>query len=143
MEQYMPYIWVGVIVLSVIVEAMTTGLVAIWFVPAAIVAVILSFCGAEIWVQVLVWLILSILCIVFSKTVFKKFFEQKNKKTNIDLIIGEHGVVTERIENLSGCGQVKVKGQIWTARAADESKTFEEGDVVTIIAIEGVKLICK
>lgn len=143
MLEYMPYLWVAIIVLSVIVEAMTAGLVAIWFVPAAIVSIILAFCRVPIWIQVMVWLIISIVCVSSTRTVFKKIFMPKTKKTNIDLIIGEHAVVTERINNISGSGQVKVKGQYWTARAADESRSFEEGAVVTIIAIEGVKLICK
>ena len=63
-------------------------------------------------------------------------------KTNIDAIIGERCIVIEKIDNFAGCGQAKVKGQIWSARGAHEDDVFEQGDVLTVVAIEGVKLIC-
>lgn len=72
-----------------------------------------------------------------------KLFFSKNKKTNIDDIIGEKCVVTEKIDNYAGCGQVRVNGQLWSARGSAEYDTFDAGESLTIVAIEGVKLICK
>ena len=76
------------------------------------------------------------------------FFKRKSKKSNkgqnnIDLVIGEKCIVTERIDNYAGCGQARVNGLEWSARAALEEQTFEIGEVLQIVAVEGVKLICK
>ncbi len=60
-----------------------------------------------------------------------------------DGIVGERCVVVERIDNSAGCGQVKVKGQSWSARGVLESDVFSEGEILKIVAIEGAKLICK
>ena len=64
-------------------------------------------------------------------------------QANLDFIIGEKCVVTEKIDNFAGCGQVKVNGQEWSARGASETDVFEDGEILKIVAIEGVKLICK
>lgn len=74
--------------------------------------------------------------------IFKKMQIKKNQP-NIDTIIGEKCVVTEKIDNYAGCGEVKVAGQVWAARGAFDDDVFEVGTVLHIVAIEGVKLICK
>ena len=88
--------------------------------------------------------------ILFGKLfyVYAVFFKRRSKKTNvaknnIDLVIGEKCVVTERIDNYAGCGIARVNGLEWSARAAIEDQTFEAGEVLQIVAVEGVKLICK
>ena len=75
--------------------------------------------------------------------VFWKSKASKVKETNIEAIVGERCVVTERIDNYAGCGQVRVNGQSWSARGALEGDSFEVGEVLYIVAVEGVKLICK
>lgn len=141
--EFLPYFWLGVVVISAIVEALTVGLVSIWFAPGALAAMILAFCKAPIPVQIIVFILLSAAGIILMKTVLKKFIRPSVAKTNVDAVIGERAVVTERVDNLSGCGQVKVGTQIWSARAMDPDIVFEVGEVVTVMAIEGVKLICK
>ena len=65
------------------------------------------------------------------------------KKSQGDSIVGERCVVTERVDNYAGCGEVKVKGQIWSARGVFENDVFSEGEILKIVAIEGAKLVCK
>ena len=140
---FLPYFWLGVVVISAVVEAMTAALVSIWFVPSALVAMILAFCKVPAPVQIILFILLSAAGIVLLKTVFKKFIRPSGARTNVDAVIGERAIVTERVDNLSGCGQIKVGTQIWSARAMDPDIVFEVGEVVTVMAIEGVKLICK
>lgn len=136
------WIWVGVIILAIVLEIATDQLVAIWFVPGAIISIILDFCNVPpIW-QVTVFLIVSAIGIVISQKFLKKYIS-KPAKTNIDAIIGEKCIVTEKIDNFAGSGQAKVKGQIWSARGVEDTDTYEVGDILQIVAIEGVKLICK
>ena len=136
--------WIAVIILAIVIEALTDQLISIWFVPAAMVATIMDFCKVDIIWQVLVFVLISIAGIVVSKTLLSKYFARSgDSKTNIEAIVGERCVVTEKIDNFAGCGQAKVKGQIWSARGVNENDVFEVGEVLDIVAIEGVKLICK
>lgn len=140
----MGWIWISVLVLAIIIEMLTDQLVSIWFAPGAIVATIFDFCEVDVIWQVIVFLVVSIVGIILAKTVLDKYLPKaKNTKTNIEAIIGEKCVVTEKIDNFAGCGLVKINGQIWSARSVTESDVFESGEVLVIVAIEGVKLICK
>lgn len=142
--EFMTYFWLGVVVVSIAVEALTVGLVSIWLVPGALAAMVLSLFDIPLFVQIPVFFVLSGCGIVLAKTVFKGIFRPKSGiKTNVDAIVGSRAVVTERVDNLSGCGQVRVNSQIWSARSIDPDIVFEVGDVVSVMAIEGVKLICK
>lgn len=135
--------WIAVIIVAIVAEVLTDQLISIWFVPGAIVAVILDFCNVSIIWQVLAVLLIAAAGIILAKTVLSKVLKTKIIKTNIDAIVGERCVVTERVDNYAGCGQVKIKGQIWSARGVDDDDVFEEGDVLRVVAIEGVKVICK
>lgn len=139
----MEYVWLALILVSGIVEVLTAPLVALWFVPGAFVAMILAFCNVSVYVQVAFFLVLSITCLVLAKTVFRNFFEPKNEKFNIDAIIGEKCLVTEKIDNIAGRGAVKVKGLEWAARMLFDDVVANEGQRVEVVAVEGVKLICK
>ena len=143
MDAYMPYIWLSVVILSVIVEASTFTLVSVWFIPAALISMILAFCSVDLWIQLVVFIVVSLALIIFMKPIFKNVFGVKPIATNADAVIGERAVVIEPIDNLAGRGQVKVKGQIWTARASDKDAKYEKDEVLNVVAIEGVKLICK
>jgi len=139
---YMPFFWIAVILLSVFAEAMTTALVAIWFMPSALVATVLAFFKVPLFVQILVFVILSAMFIIFSKTIFNKTLRLRHTPTNADAVIGEQAVVTEQICNLENRGLVKVRGQLWSARSADDT-VLDPGEIVSVISIEGVKLICR
>ena len=142
--EYMIYFWLGVVVVSFVVEAMTAGLVSIWFVPGALASMVLAIFKAPLFIQIPVFFILSVCGIILAKTVWKGILHPNSGvKTNVDALVGSRAVVTERVDNLSGCGQVRVDSQIWSARSMDPDIVFEVGEVVSVMAIEGVKLICK
>lgn len=137
------WIWLIVLAFAVIVELMTEQLVSIWFVPGALVASILAFCGCHLVAQIVVFFVISIIGVLMLRRLLSKLFKGESAKTNVDAIIGEKCIVTERISNYAGCGQARVKGQIWSARGCSEDDEFEVGETLMIVAIEGVKLICK
>ena len=137
------WFWLSIIVLAVVVEIFTDQLVSIWFIPGALVAIILDFCKAELLWQVLVFLVISVIGIILGrKLLLKKNFQPSNK-TNIEALIGEKCIVTEQINTFAGCGQAKIRGQIWSARGVCDDDIFEPGEVLRVVAIEGVKLVCK
>lgn len=133
--------WVAVIVIAIILELLTEQLVSVWFVPGAIAATVLDFFYPSLALQIILFLIISGAGIIFTKIYFSK--NKRDTRTNIDAIIGEKCVVTEKIDNFAGCGQARVNGQIWSARGSSENDTFDVGESLTVVAIEGVKLICK
>ena len=137
------WIWIAIIVVALGVEVATDQLISIWFVPGAIIATILEFLDVDLIWQILVVLVLAAAGITFAKTYLSKRLKAGIIKTNIDAIIGERCVVTEKIDNYIGCGQVKIKGQIWSARGVGDDDVFEAGEVLHVVAIEGVKVICK
>ncbi|MBQ2988965.1 MAG: NfeD family protein [Clostridia bacterium] len=138
----MVFVWLFVIVAAILVEASTVSLVSIWFVPSACIAMILALCGVKLWIQLTVFFVVFILLMLILKPIFKKNIGLKIVPTNADALIGMQAVVIEPIDNLHAKGQVRVRGQVWTARSADGDVTFEEGQTVNIVKIEGVKLIC-
>lgn len=91
------------------------------------------------------WILIPVIIFLFIiiKFVFLKKGAGVEARTNLDAVIGEKCVVTEKIDNFAGCGQACVNGQEWSARGAAEDDVFEKGEILKIVAIEGVKLICK
>lgn len=136
------YIWIALIVLAVVAEAMTTAIVAVWFIPGAIASMILALCGADLSIQLIVYFVSALVLLVAFKLLSKKFGKKKTyTPTNTDRLIGGTGVVTEAINNLAPTGEVKIDGKRWSARTEDDSMTVEEGALITVLRIEGVKLI--
>ncbi|MBQ7898045.1 MAG: NfeD family protein [Clostridia bacterium] len=142
MENYMTYLWILVIIVSLVVEAGTYSLVALWFIPAAAAAIVLSLFKAGIPLQIAVFFIVALLCIVFLRKYLEKALKKKSVPTNADALIGKIGIVTEDIDNITFKGQVKVRGQVWTAVSVN-GESINDGEEVEVLAIEGVKLICK
>jgi len=139
----MVYVWIGVIVAAIVLEMLTDQLIAVWFMPSAIVCAILDLCGVPIPWQLLVFLLVSVAGIVLSRTLLKKWLRFTKTATNVEAVVGEKCVVTERIDNYAGCGQAKVRGQIWSARSIDDDEIFEAGEILRVVAVEGVRIICK
>jgi membrane protein implicated in regulation of membrane protease activity len=138
------FFWLFLAIGAAIVEGATCGLVSIWFVPGALAAMLLSLFVDAAWLQILVFLAVSVLTMVLTKTVFKKYLPQhRSAKTNADALIGTHGIVEEEIDNIRETGSVKLRGMVWTARSSDETVVIPAGTVITVCEISGVKLICK
>lgn len=141
MMEYAIVIWAGLIVLFTIVEALTLGLTSIWFAVGALGALIASALGFGLAVQLVIFLIVAFVLSYYTRPIAKKIFKVGENKTNIDALIGKTGFVTMTIEERV-LGQVKLNGQIWTAKAQGH-EVINVGEDVEVLAIEGVKLIVK
>ena len=133
--------WVVALVVFLIVEAVTAGLVSIWFVFGSLVALICAALGAAVWLQIFWFFIVSVATLVLTRPLVKRYVDSRSVATNADRSIGRAAVVTERIDNLAATGAVKLDGVVWTARSTDDAVAIETGERVTVRAIEGVKLI--
>ena len=138
----MIYAWAVLMIAFVIVELITPQLVCIWFAVGSLGALIAAACDAKLWLQILIFLVISAIMIIVSRPLYRKFIKTKLVPTNSDRVIGETAVVTESIDNIQAKGSVKVQGQLWTARS-ENGEIIPEGSHVTVIRIEGVKLIVK
>jgi membrane protein implicated in regulation of membrane protease activity len=125
------------------IEILTLGLTTIWFAGGALVAFILAFVGFDLPVQIIVFLLVSILLLVLTRPVAIKFFNKERQKTNAESLIGQKAVVIEKIDTLHGIGRAEVNGMEWSAKTDEEEQIIEAGEIVTIEGIQGVKLIVK
>ena len=141
----MTIIWAVVFASAIFIEAETAEMTAIWFMPGALIALALSLFNVDIWIQCLVFILLSAILLVLAKTVFKKQLAGRvvQAKTDTDLLIGEKAKVIEDIVNDENRGVVKLGGQLWSARMEDGEPMASEGEFVTVVRISGVKLICR
>lgn len=135
-------IWAAAIILFGVFEGITVQLVSIWFMLGAITALVAALLGVSFPIQILIFVAVTILALVITRPLVKKYIHPKKVHTNADKVIGQIGIVTAQIDNVSAEGQVKVDGKEWTARAVN-NEIIPEGEKVIIEKIEGVKLIVK
>ncbi|NCB92901.1 MAG: NfeD family protein [Clostridia bacterium] len=133
--------WLAVVIVLVIVEIATLGLTTIWFAGGALVSCIASLLGANYLVQVILFLVVSIVLLLFTRPVAIRYMNKNRTKTNVDSLIGEEAVVLEAIDNLKAEGQVQLNGVAWAARTQNNEQRIEKGAIVEVIRVEGVKAI--
>ena len=137
--------WLAVIILALVVEAMTTDMVSLWFAPGALVSMILAVFGVNFVIQVVVCIVISIALMLLAKTVFKKYLHKKadSVDTSVSSLVGREVMVTEDIDNHADRGVVKINGQLWNARMLDSHTTAQKGDKLEVVSVNGTTLICQ
>ena len=133
----MEFFWLAIIILLGVIELMTVNLVTIWFIASALVTLVLSLFNVPFIIQFAVFVILGIILLLTTRKTLQKKVDSFKVKTNLDRVVDKEGIVTEKITKHNS-GEVKVDGKRWTAIA---DKTIQEGKIVKIVEIEGVKLI--
>lgn len=133
-------IWAIAIVGFGFLEGITVQLVSIWFVIGSIAGLIAAFCGAPFYLQVIICIAVSVLALIITRPLVKKKINTKVEPTNADRCIGKEATVLESIDNVNATGQVKVAGQIWSARS-ENNEIIEKDSIVIVEKIDGVKLI--
>lgn len=136
----MLYFWIAAFVILVLIEVFTVQLVTIWFALGALGALVTSLLTDHILIQWVVFITVSVVSLLFTRPLFKKLLKKKIEPTNADKYIGSKAIVIEDINNLEGCGRVKVKGLEWTARSKS-GEIIKADSTVVVEAIEGVKLM--
>ncbi len=139
--KFMPYVWTGLIMLFVLLEGLTLGLTSIWFAFASVAALLLSLAHVSLTIQIVMFSVLSLVFVLYTRPIAKKYLKVGQTKTNVDAIIGQSGILTEAITPYA-TGQVKVNGQIWTAVSID-NENLDKDVQVEVVKVEGVKLIVK
>ena len=137
----MAVIWLIAVVVVVVAEAATLGLTSIWFACGSLLAMVAALLDVSIWGQLLVFILGSALLLASTRKWVSKL-KLGRVKTNADRIIGQQAVVIQTIDNQAAKGQVRVGGQVWTARSVEDEPILA-GTQVEVVQITGVKVIVK
>ena len=131
-------IWLVLMVVFLMVESQTVTMVSLWFGAGALAALIAALCGAELWLQIVLFFAVSIVLLASLRPLARKYFTPKITKTNVDSVIGMQGLVTADINNVTAQGQVKLGAMEWTARSTS-GEPIKAGTLVKVDKVEGVK----
>lgn len=133
-------IWLSIASILVIIEIATLGLTTIWFAGGALVAALATHLGANWLVQIIVFAVVSLVLLVFTRPIAQKHLFKNNEKTNVDSLVGASANVIEAINNKKQEGRIMLNGLEWSARSKDD-ELIEEGTEVFVESIQGVKAI--
>lgn len=140
MDLWISVVWIGLMVVFLLAEAACPlHLVSVWFAAGALVALIVSWLGGALWLQVTLFVLVSGGLLICLWPLVKRYLNPGHKATNLDAIPGTKCYVISPIDNVHGQGQVKLNGMEWTARSTSGER-IEEGALVTVDRIEGVKV---
>lgn len=141
MEYGLIIFWAAALVFFLVLEAVTFQLVSIWLGLGALVSLLLAIFEVPFWVQLIVFVAVSAVALWATRPLVKKFLSKK-VPTNSELDIGKVAIVTETINNTLSKGRVKLNGTYWAAVSV-EGDVIEEGSTVTVVEVDGAKLIVK
>ena len=135
-EAYISWIWVGIFVVLVIIEAATQGLTTVWGAVSALIMVFVSQTGMSIGWQILLFLAITLGLVLTTRPIFVKKLKVGRNRTNVDTMIGDEIIVTKAVRRFEkGEGRSR-NGVIWSVTSTDGTD-IEEGTVCTVQSVEG------
>jgi len=137
------FYWLIIFVIALVVEIATMGLTSIWFAGGAIIAWMFAKIGFGTMVQIVVFVIASLLLLVLTRPIAVRFFNVERQKTNAESLIGECAVVIEEVDTIKAQGRVEIHGMEWSAKTDEPDGKIAVGKVVVVDGIQGVKLIVR
>ena len=138
-ESMQKLIWLVLLLMFALSEAVSVGLTSIWFAAGALIALIAALLGGALWIQITLFLAVSLLCLLAVRPLAKRHLNSRVEPTNADRVIGQEAQVTEDIDNVHGKGAVVIRGIAWTARS-EGGGPIPAGTMVKVLRIEGVKV---
>ena len=136
------WVWLGLTVILIVFELCTTSLTTIWFAGGAFVAFVMALFNLPLWAEIVAFVVISVLLLVFTRPMVDKVLKVGRTKTNVDSLIGMKAKVIVEINNSEDVGYVVVNGQEWSARSQN-NEVIPDDAMVEIVDITGVKLIVK
>ena len=133
--------WLIAFIVLLGVEIMTMGLTTIWFAGGCVIAFVAALVGAELELQISLFLVVSLVLLFFTRPIATRYLNSKTTKTNVESVIGRKARITETVNNILGTGAAVVNGQMWTARSTDDAVEIQKDQIVRIVQVSGVKLI--
>ena len=134
-------IWLGIMVLLLIIEAVTVGLATIWFAVGALAAIAACVFGVGIAGQIVLFFVVSLVLLFFTRPIAVKYINPHKIRTNYEDAVDRIVRITARVDNRAGTGTAVLNGQEWTVRMQNDKITLKEGELAKVVSVEGVKLI--
>lgn len=134
-------VWIVITIAAIVIEALTAGVVSLWFAVGGIAALIALELGASIPVQIGIFIVISLTVLFALRPFALKMLKGKEIKTNVDGLIGKNVLVTSAIKGEMSAGEVNISGQIWRALASTDEESYGTGEMVTVLEIKGVTAI--
>lgn len=135
-----PIIWLILLAVLILIEIITLGLTTIWFAGGALVAFIVSLFYDNFALEVCLFVVISLVLLIFTRPIMKKYFNSTRTKTNYEALIGKEALVTGTIDNIRNTGWAVINGLEWSARSVN-GEIIEKGTKVVVESISGVKLM--
>ncbi|MCQ2541175.1 MAG: NfeD family protein [Lachnospiraceae bacterium] len=139
----MAIVWLVLLLVFAVTEFLTQGITTIWFAIAAGVSLLLALIGAPIWLQVVVFVVLSAVLLIVGRQILVKKYNNSLEKTNVEAVIGQTALVIEDIDGKLGAGRVIIGGMEWAAAPEEANAKFAKDAQVTVVDVKGVKVIVK
>lgn len=140
MGDYDWVIWLGLAVVLGIVEVTTLSLVFLMLAAGALTGAAVALLGVPLGLQVVVALVVALAMLGVVRPVALRHLRiPASTRTGVAALVGSQGVALERIDARSG--QVKLKGEVWSARAYDPSHVIEAGRNVDVVQIDGATAV--
>lgn len=136
-----PIVWLVAVFVFLVLELISMGLTTIWFAGGAVVAFVASLFGVPIPVQILLFILTSVVMLIFTRPVVEKKLNNSRTKTNVEEIIGKEGKVTEAVDNFNQKGVVVINGLEWSARNGETDDIIPVGAKVIVKEVQGVKVM--
>lgn len=132
-------VWLALMVVFLLLEAGTVSMVSIWFAVGALAAMVASLFSAPLWLQIVLFVVVSAALLLALRPLARKYFTPRLTKTNVDAVVGQEGLVLERIDNTEATGRVKLGAVEWSARSTSGAP-LEAGTRIKVDRVEGVKV---
>lgn len=135
-------VWLGIFLVLLVLEIISLGLTTIWFAGGALAAFAAALLVANIIIQAVLFLVISLVLLFVTRPIAVKYFNNNLAKTNVENVIGKTAKVSRQIDNVNSLGEAVLEGETWMARS-ENNEIIAEGTLVTVVAVEGVKLIVR
>ena len=135
-------VWLWIFLVLLVLEIISLGLTTIWFAGGALAAFAAALLGANIIIQAVLFLVISLVLLFVTRPIAVKYFNNNLAKTNVENVIGKTAKVSRQIDNVNSLGEAVLEGETWMARS-ENNEIIAEGTLVTVVAVEGVKLIVR
>jgi membrane protein implicated in regulation of membrane protease activity len=135
------YLWLGVIVVTLVIELISVGLTSIWLTGGGLVALLIYALGGPWWLQLVAFFVVTFVLIWFTRPWALKYLEGRKTATNYEEIIGKEVRVLEPVDDRMETGKAMYNGMEWTARAMVEGETFAVDEMARVAKVQGVKLM--
>lgn len=136
-----PIYWLIAVGVFLVLEIITLGLTTIWFAGGSLIAFLAGILGAPLWIQIVLFLLVSIVLLIFTRPIAEKHLNNSRTKTNIDELVGKHGKVIEEIDNFNQTGKIMLNGMEWMARSNDANTKIPPDTKVEVREIEGAHVL--